>query len=227
MKKAAVVLITAILILSVFSSVVTAAKDDVAKPLEIGDVLVRLPDYTTENTSLISDESLLSEGIAAIEWYPIDGASKYTVRIFKKVITNDGIAYQLQTEASTSGTSLTFSSLPLNTQYAIVVYAYDSSDTEIAVFDYLNASTASNIVSSKPTTVTSEEPTSSIVNNENEELSSSGKSSTGSSRRSRDDEEPQQDDNHTLLVVLVIALFVVTSVSVTVTVIIAKKQKNN
>lgn len=90
-----------------------------------------------------------------LEWDAIDNATKYTVRVFKKTNTDDGIAYTLYMAEDTTETSITMEGLDLNTQYAIVVYAYNSKNDEIAVFDYLNASTAAGaapVTPSKPAT---------------------------------------------------------------------------
>ena len=130
-------------------------KEDIIKPLQIGDTLVKLPDYTTDFSASIADKDALSSGTAAVKWDSIDNAVKYVVRVFKKVNTDDGIAYNFVAEAETSDTSVTINGLELNTQYAIVVYAYDAKDNEIAVFDYINVSTAGgtgNAPVTKPTT---------------------------------------------------------------------------
>lgn len=131
-------------------------KEDVIKPLKIGDTLVKLPDYTTDFSAAIADKAALSSGTAVVEWDSIDNATKYVVRVFKKVNTDDGIAYNFVAEAETTDTKATINDLELNTQYAIVVYAYDAKNNEIAVFDYINASTAAGATNApvKPSTPT-------------------------------------------------------------------------
>ena len=130
-------------------------KDDIIKPLNIGDTIVKLPDYTTEFSVGFVDEAALSNGTLMLEWDAIDNAAKYTVRVFKKTNTDDGIAYTLFMAEDTTETTITMEGLDLNTQYAIVVYAYNANNDEIAVFDYLNASTAAGaapVAPVKPTT---------------------------------------------------------------------------
>ena len=100
------------------------------------------------------DESALANGKLMLKWDAIDNAAKYTIRVFKKTNTDDGIAYTLYKAEDTTETTITMEGLDLNTQYAIVVYAYNAKNDEIAVFDYLNASTAAGtaVAPSKPTT---------------------------------------------------------------------------
>ena len=134
-------------------------KEDIVKPLNIGDTIPKLPDYTTDFDAKITDEASLSNGTLKLEWTSIDNATKYVVRVFKKANTDDGIAYTLAYVADSTETTVTIEGLELNTQYAVVVYAYNAKNDEIAVFDYINASTAASVAPAPgPNTNTNKTP---------------------------------------------------------------------
>ena len=115
-----------------------------AKPLTKGDTITKLPKATTDLKAKFSDKTKLYEGKATVSWDATSGASKYVVRVFKNSVSasGSGMAYNYISDYTvTSGTSVEVSGFAKDTRYTVIVYAYNASGSEIAVYESISVST--------------------------------------------------------------------------------------
>lgn len=112
--------------------------NDILNQLEIGDIIVKLPENTTDAPLNVNDEDAISQGKIQASWDAVPDASKYVARVFERITTGDGIEFKLVAQTKTDKLTATVTGLEREKYYAIVVYAYDDNGNEIAVFDYIN-----------------------------------------------------------------------------------------
>ena len=121
-------------------------RTDIIKPTAVGDILKKMPDATTELKAKLADKSQLGNGKATVSWGEVDGASSYTVRVFVTQSGATGLVYKCVGVFDATGTSVEVTGLEANKRYTAVVYAYDASGNEVAIFDYIQI----NTVGAKP-----------------------------------------------------------------------------
>lgn len=116
-------------------------KSQLIKALEIGDSLGSLPTATTEAVVLVTDKTALLDCRLALKWDPTPNAAKYVVRVFHNRTSQVGTVFDVDYIKESTTTETVIEPLKPGKRYSVVVYAYDDMGEEIAVYEYINAST--------------------------------------------------------------------------------------
>lgn len=103
-----------------------------------GDLLLELPEATTDKKVTIGDLSRVEYGEFTLSWEPFEGAASYSVRVLFNInyMTKDkGLNFIYEEEVKTDKTEAKVENLEYQRRYTILVYALDSEGKEIAVYD--------------------------------------------------------------------------------------------
>lgn len=113
------------------------SKEEAVIPMKTGDILYEIPKSTAKLGVSAPDQSYLPEKLD-ITWNAFNGASKYSVRLFKMTNTESGKVFIYEKEQVTDQLKVTFEDLQANNRYYVIVYVLDSNGDEIAVSENLN-----------------------------------------------------------------------------------------
>lgn len=116
----------------------TLSREQATVTLSVGETLDEMPEATTDLALKLVDEAELSKLKAEFEWDAYEGAAGYSLRLFKKTNSADGIVYEYVSEVKADSAKAAVEDLEDNARYAVSVSALSEDGTELAVYEYVN-----------------------------------------------------------------------------------------